>query len=163
MSVTAKASTLCVPKTLNPTIAVMKCAQDGVRTYETGSLNRARIRRIFVQRPMCSDAIVVASVRFQNSAQMCLAQNNDVVQTLAPDRSDQPFGKPILPGRGWCNRFVPNARGSQSACDDGAIDPIAITDHVMRSTVPRKSLGDLACDPLRRRSGCGGDPDEVSA
>src|SRR5260221_11114510 len=86
-----------------------------------------------------------------------------MVQTLAPDRSDQPFGKAVLPGRGWCNRFVPDAHGSQSACDDGAIDPIAITDHVTRSTVPRKSLGDLACDPLRRRIGCDVDPDEISA
>ena len=76
---------------------MVKPAQDGVRTYETGSLNRPRIRRSFVWRPMCSDAIVVASVRFQNSAQMCLAPNNDVIQTLAPDRSDQPFGKAILP------------------------------------------------------------------
>ena len=41
-------SILWVPKTLNPTIVVMKSAQDGVRTYETGSLNRPRIRRIFV-------------------------------------------------------------------------------------------------------------------
>src|SRR6202011_2577914 len=94
---------------------------------------------------------------------MFLAQDNDVVQTLAPDRSDQPFGKAILPGRGRCNRFVPNAHGAQSACDDGAIDPIAITDHVTRSAVPRKSLGDLACDPLRRRAGCDVDPDEISA
>src|ERR1700738_3141492 len=86
-----------------------------------------------------------------------------MVQTLAPDRSDQPFGKAVLPGRGWCNRFVPDAHGSQSSCDDGAIDPIAITDHVTRSTVPRKCLGDLACDPLRRRIGCDVDPDEISA
>src|SRR5260221_2869311 len=86
-----------------------------------------------------------------------------MVQTLAPDRSDQPFGKAVMPGRGWCGRPVPNAHGSQSACDDGAIDPIAITDHVTRSTVPRKSLGDLACDPLRRRVGCDVDPDEISA
>ena len=50
--------------------------------------------------------------------------------------------------KGWCSRLVPNAHGSQSAYDDGAIDPIAITDHVTRSSVPRKSLGDLACDPL---------------
>src|SRR3977135_3509046 len=92
---------------------------------------------------------------------MCLARDNDVVQTLAPDRSDQPFGNAILPGRGRCNRFVPNAHGSQSAYDDGAIDPIAITDHVTRSTVPRKSLGDLACDPLRRRSGCDVNPHEI--
>src|SRR3984893_2821635 len=111
---------------------------------------------------MCSNVVVVVSVRFQNSAQMCLAQNNDVIQTLAPDRSDQPFGKAILPRRGRSNRFVPKAHGSQWGCDDGAIDPIAITDHVTRSPVPRKSLGDLACDPLRRRVGCDVDPDELS-
>src|ERR1700730_4311606 len=112
---------------------------------------------------MCSNVVVVVSVRFQNSAQMCLAQNNDVIQTLAPDRSDQPFGKAVLPRRGWCGRPVPNAHGSQSARDDGAIDPITVTDHEARSTVPRKSLGDLACDPLRRRVGCDVDPDEISA
>src|SRR4030081_2732945 len=112
---------------------------------------------------MCSDAIVIVSIGFQNPAQMRLAQNDDVIQTFTPDRSDQPFGKAILPGRGRCNRVVPNALGSQSAFDDGAIDPIAITDHVTRSTVPRQSLGDLACDPLRRRVGCDVDPDEISA
>jgi hypothetical protein len=41
------------------------------------------------------------SVRFQNPAEMRLAQNDDVVQTITPDRSDQPFGKAVLPGRGW--------------------------------------------------------------
>src|ERR1700737_4672104 len=111
---------------------------------------------------MRSDAIVIASVRFQNSTQMSLTRDNDVVQALPPDRSDQPFGKAILPRRGRCDRFVPDAHGSQSACDDGAIDPIAITDYVKRSTVPRKGLGDLACDPLRRRVGCDVDPDEIS-
>jgi hypothetical protein len=38
---------------------------------------------------------------------MHLAQDNDVVHTLTPDRSDQPFDKAILPGRGWCGRLVP--------------------------------------------------------
>ncbi len=32
----------------NPEVMMVKPAQDGVRTYETGSLNRPRIRRIFV-------------------------------------------------------------------------------------------------------------------
>src|SRR6476660_10125677 len=94
---------------------------------------------------------------------MHLAQDNDVVQALTSDRSDQPFGKAILPGRGWCGRLVPDAHGAQPACDDGTIDAIAITDHVTRSPVPRKSLGDLACDPFRRRGGCDVDPDEISA
>src|SRR3984893_4550636 len=94
---------------------------------------------------------------------MSLAQDNDVVLTFTPDRSDQPFRKAILPGRGWCGRLVPDPHGAQSARHEAAIDPIAITDHVTRSTVPRKSLRDLACDTLRRRIGCDVDPDEISA
>src|SRR6266705_2977478 len=48
---------------------------------------------------------------------MYLAQDNDVVRTLTPDRSDQPFHKAILPGRGWCGRLVPDAHRAQSARD----------------------------------------------
>jgi hypothetical protein len=40
---------LCVPKTLNPTIVVMKSAQDGARTDDTGALYRARDWRILIQ------------------------------------------------------------------------------------------------------------------
>jgi hypothetical protein len=38
---------VCTEK-LNPRVAMVKSGQDGVRTYGTGSLNRPRIRRIFV-------------------------------------------------------------------------------------------------------------------
>jgi hypothetical protein len=51
----------------------------------------------FVKGSMSSDAVVIMSVRFQNPAEMRLTQNDDVIQTLTPDRSDQPFGKAILP------------------------------------------------------------------
>src|SRR5258705_881853 len=112
---------------------------------------------------MRSDAVVVGGVRFQSSAQMSLAQDNDVVQALAPDRSDQPFGKAVLPGRGWCGRLVPDADGAQSARDDAAIDPVAIADEVVRSLIPRKCLRYLTCNPFRRRICCDVDPDEVSA
>ena len=39
----------CVYRKLNPNILMMKSAQDGVRTYDAGSLNRTRDRRILVQ------------------------------------------------------------------------------------------------------------------
>jgi len=32
-------------------------------------------------------------VRFQNTTQMRLAQDNHMIDALAPDRSDQPFGQ----------------------------------------------------------------------
>ena len=79
-------------------VVVMKSAQNGARPDHTGSLNRARKGRIFVQGQVCSRLIMVVSIRFQKPAQMCLAQDNDVVHTFTPDRSDQPFDKAILRG-----------------------------------------------------------------
>jgi hypothetical protein len=49
-----------------------------------------------------------------------------MMQALAADRSDQPFGKSILPRRGWCNRLVANAHGTQSTRDDAAINAIPV-------------------------------------
>src|ERR1700685_2727367 len=100
---------------------------------------------------MRSDAVVIISIGFQNPAQMRLAQDNDVVHTFTPDRSDQPFGKAILPRRGWCSGLVPDAHGTQSSRDDNAIASIPSSDQIARSHVPRKSLGYLTCNPLRRR------------
>src|SRR6266481_6734218 len=107
--------------------------------------------------------VVIARVRLQNLAQMHLAQDNDVVYTLTPDRSDQPFGKAVLPGRGWRGRLVPDAHGAQSACDDAAIDPIPIADEVTRRFIPRKGLRYLTCNHFCRRICCDVDPDQVSA
>jgi hypothetical protein len=101
-----------LPWDLNPTIVVMKSAQNGARTNDTGALYRARHRRIFVQGPMRSETVVIVSVGFQDLTQMRLATDDYVIDTLAPDRSDKPFAKAILPGRGWRNRLslMPIAR-----------------------------------------------------
>src|SRR5258705_12431783 len=112
---------------------------------------------------MRSDAIVIVGVGFQDPTQMHLAQDNDVVHTLTPDRSDQPFGNAILPRRRWCGRLVPNADGAQSASDDGAKDPVEMEDEVVRGLIPRKCLRELTCNPFGRRICCDVDPDEVSA
>ena len=87
---------------------------------------------------MRSDAVVTVSIRLQYPSQMGLAQDNHMIDALAPDRSDQPFGEAILPGRGWCCRFVPDAHGTQSECDDATIDRIAVTllDPMNRKRLP---------------------------
>src|ERR1700730_9438073 len=48
---------------LNPNVVVMRSAQDGVRTYDAGSLDQTRDRRILVQRPMRSNAVVQRRLR----------------------------------------------------------------------------------------------------
>src|SRR5260370_24682451 len=110
---------------------------------------------------MRCDAVVIVRIVFQNPTQMFLVQDNDVVQTLEPDRSDQPFGKAVLPRRGRCNWLVSDTHGTQSACDDSAVDSISISDHTARSAIPRKNLGDLTCDPLRRPDSSDSDPYEI--
>src|SRR5512132_4088247 len=112
---------------------------------------------------MRSDVIVIASIRLQDAAQMRLAQDDKVVHTLASDRSDQSFGKAILPRRDRRDRLIPGAHGANSAHDDGAIDLIPIADEVMRRLIPGKCLSELARDPFSRRICSDVDPDEVSA
>src|SRR6266403_2624756 len=112
---------------------------------------------------MCSGVVVATSIGSQGPAQMRLTKNDDMIQALAADRPDQPFGKAILPRRGWCGRLVPDAHRAQSARDDAAIDPVAIADEVARSLFPRKGLRYLTCNPFCRRSCRDVDPDEVSA
>src|SRR5260370_40402592 len=86
-----------------------------------------------------------------------------MVDALASDRSDQSFGKAVLPRRAWSDRFVADAHGSQSMPDGNAIDLIPIADQVARGLIPRECLCDLARDPVRGRVRCDVDPDEVSA
>src|ERR1700676_1186657 len=100
---------------------------------------------------MCSDVVIVTSIGSQDPAQMRLTENDDMIQALAADRPDQPFGKAILPRRGWCGRLVPDAHGAQSARDDGTIDAIPIADEVVRSLFPRKGLRYLTCNPFGSR------------
>src|SRR5881396_3329400 len=86
-----------------------------------------------------------------------------MVDALASDRSDQPFGEAVLPRRAWGDGLVADAHGAQSVRDGSAIDAIPITDQVARRLSPRECFGDLVCDPVRGRMGCDVDPDEVSA
>src|SRR5260370_37367165 len=52
---------------------------------------------IFVEREMGSRPVIVREVSSQHSAQVPLAQDDDMVQTLAPYRADEPFDEGALP------------------------------------------------------------------
>ena len=111
---------------------------------------------------MRSDLIVIAGIGPQKPAQMRLTQNYEMVHAFTPDRSDQPYGKSILPRRSWCSGLVPNTHGTQPACDDGSVDAIQIANKVLRDGVPRECLRYLTSNPFSRRICCNVDPDELS-
>ena len=92
---------------------------------------------------------------------MRLAQDNDVVRTRRIDSISR-SAKPFCQG-GRSNRLVPDAHGAQPACDDGAVDPIVVPDHVARSLVPGECLRYLTCDPFGGWMCRDVDPDKFSA
>jgi hypothetical protein len=47
---------------------------------------------------MSASSVIVRDVRGQSASQIPLAENDDMVQTLAPDRTDQALGERICHG-----------------------------------------------------------------
>ena len=66
------------------------------------SLNRSSERRVFCQSEMGPIGVVVIGVLAQQSPQMAFAQNDDMVEQIPPDRSDDTLDVTVLPGRPRC-------------------------------------------------------------
>ena len=100
--------------------------------------------------------------RAQGACVRHFSQRHDMIEALAPDRSDQPFNMTVLPRRAWRDRPIPDAHGSQPACDRDTIGGVTIADEVAWRLVPWEGFGDLSGDPFGGRM-CGHiDPDEPS-
>ena len=82
-----------------PLVPVMEAADLGDRDDVTQRrrLGRSGVWRIFGQRQMRPCPMIVGEVSRQHAAQMRLAEDDDVIQTLAADGSDQPLHVRILP------------------------------------------------------------------
>ena len=89
---------------------VMKAAEDGRRYDAAHVLDRAIDRSVLVERPMGPQPIIISGILRQYPAQVRFAQNNHMVDALASDRTDQPFGEAVLPRR---------ARGDSSLVREG--------------------------------------------
>jgi len=96
--------------------------------------------------------IVISLVARQKIAEMAFAKDDNMVEALTPDRTDEPFCIGILPGRTCRDRTVPNAHGTNGLNEPGTIKTIPIADHIMRHISPGKGFG---CCNARSTSGVG--------
>ena len=64
---------------------MVESVQDRARSDSADALNWTPKRRIFVQRAVRSDLVVVATITSKGSAQMRLPYDNDMVETFAAD------------------------------------------------------------------------------
>ena len=92
----------CGTENLDSRVLVMQSTENSMRPDATDPLNRSREWRVFVQRPVRSQIVVIAGISLQNPAEVYLAQGDHMVEALASDRSNQSFGEAVLPGRTCC-------------------------------------------------------------
>ena len=81
---------------------------------------------------------------------MAFVQDDDMIETFAPDRTDDALDVRRLPGRSRCGQYFRDPQPSQALARGFPIDAVTIADHVARRRIPWKRLGDLLGDPGRR-------------
>ena len=64
---------------------------------ECGPLNWPAVWCILVEREVSARPVIVREVAGQGAAQVLFAQDDDMIETLAPDRADEPLREGILP------------------------------------------------------------------
>jgi hypothetical protein len=87
-------------------VLVVQSPDERTRRNAAAPLDRTRYRCILVQGTMCPRFIVIQCIGAQDTAQVLLTEHHEVVNTLAADRADLPFGKAVLPWRAGCDRLV---------------------------------------------------------
>src|ERR1700722_12677728 len=102
----------------------------------------SRRRRVLVDRKVRASRVIVGRVRSQQMAKMPLAEHDNVVKTLPPDRTDRPLTIPILPWRSRRGWPIPNAHRPKAADEDVAVDRVAVTNDVSRRYFPAIGLSE---------------------
>jgi hypothetical protein len=62
-----------------------------------GELDRPEVGCVLVEREVCARLMVVSEIAGQDAVEVSLAENEHVIQALAPDRADEPLREGILP------------------------------------------------------------------
>ena len=107
------------------------------------------VRRILLQREVSSSAVIIGEVAGQDTAEVLLVEHEDMVQTLAPDRADEPFPERVLPralGRG---QYFPDSHALHAVPKRVPVDRVAIAEEVGRRGVVRERLHELLGSPGR--------------
>src|SRR6266705_5414674 len=97
---------------------------------------------------MCARLVEVFHVRQQYVPKMPLPKHDDMVNAFPPDRTDQPFGIGILPGRSQRSRLISDTHRADTPSEYLTIGTIPVVAEVLWSPLPAACLSELVGDPL---------------
>ena len=116
-------------------VAMMKSAYFRERHYLAflRTLDPPGLRSVLVQTQMCSAGVVISEITFKDAVQVSSAQHYDVIQTFAPDGTNQPFDVRGLPGRTWRDPDFLQSETHGALLEFQAVNAVAIAEQVFRS------------------------------
>src|SRR6266545_3114239 len=103
---------------------------------------------------MRADLVVVFLIRIEQMTKMLFAKDDDVIETVPPDRSDEPLRISVLPWRSCRDRSIPYAHCSKTPDERIAISAIPIANDISRRFSPAAGFGQLTRNPFGTRM-CG--------
>src|SRR5438477_5892028 len=127
---------------------MMQSAQDRHGEDTPTDLGWARYRCILAQGQVCARLIVVGRVTAQQMAQMPLAEDNDMIKAVPPDRADQPFAVAVLPWRSRLGRPIADAHRAKTPEEHGTVNAVPVAKNVAWPILPSAGLGDLTGQPF---------------
>jgi hypothetical protein len=92
------------------------------------------------EREMRSCAVIVREVRGQDATEVLLAENDDIVEALVPQRADKAFHERILPRAARRREDFRDARALDTMAERLAEDSVAIAEKIARPWVVREGL-----------------------
>ena len=97
---------------------------------------------------MRASLVIVVEIADQDAAQVPLTEDEYMIQTLAPDRTDKALGKRILPGAVRRREDFVDAQALHPVAKLLAVDLVAVAQEVGRRGVIREGLDDLLGGPV---------------
>src|SRR6267378_1312525 len=118
---------------------------------ECRPLNWPAVGCILIEREVSARPVIVGEVAGQDAAQVSFAEDEDVIQTLAPDRADEPLRIGILPRALRRRQDFTDAHALQALPEHVTVDGVATAEEIRWGGVVREGVHDL----LDRPSGGG--------
>jgi hypothetical protein len=115
---------------------------------EFNCVHGPQTRRVLAQREVRSGFVIVRSEQPQMTVQGSLVEDNDMIETLAPKSSNQPFDISSLPGRAGSRKNFLDSHGLHLLDEIAPEDAVAIAQQIARCCVPRERFPQLLHSPL---------------
>ena len=113
-----------------------------------GEVDRPQVGRVLVEGEVGSHLVVVGEIAGQDAAEVSLTEDEHVIQALAPNRADEPFGERILPRTVGRRKEVSDAHAFDTMPELLAVDSVTVVEEIGRRSVIREGIDDLLSRPV---------------